>query len=324
MAAPTPPTAQQLAGDLWILDTLYQGEPGVIASYLLTGRHGLALVDVGSAATVDQLVAGIRATGHAPEEIEHLVITHVHLDHAGACGRLVALCPRARVYVHRVGAPHLIDPSKLLASAERIYGDQMEKLWGRIEPTPAERVVTIEDGAMLTVGDRTLHALYTPGHAVHHVAYYDADRGEVFSGDLAGVRLQGIDHVRPPTPPPDLSLEDWAASIDRVLALDPQRLYLAHFGPYMDVALHLGELRTRLDVWGEAALEGLRAGESDAQIADRFQQLERDELLSAAAGVDAETLRRYELAANYLMSAQGYMRYYRKHHPELLTAEGSA
>src|SRR5262249_36605297 len=144
------------------------------------------------------------------------------------------------------------------------------------------------------------------------------DHGELFAGDLAGVRLQGIDHVRPPTPPPDLNLEDWAASLDRVLVLRPERLYLAHYGPYAHPELHLAELRTRLDVWGEAALEGLRAGRSEAEIAGEFQALERDELLSAAAGSGEEALWRYELAANYLMSAQGYTRYYRKHHPELL------
>jgi glyoxylase-like metal-dependent hydrolase (beta-lactamase superfamily II) len=194
----------------------------------------------------------------------------------------------------------------------------MEPLWGVIEPVSEDRIVVIEDGETLRVGDRTLHVLYTPGHAIHHVAFADRASGDLFAGDLAGVRLQGIDHVRPPTPPPDLNLEDWAASLDRVLALRPERLLLAHYGPYADTEVHLAELRTRLDVWGETALEDLRAGQSDAEIADEFQALERDELLSAAAGASDEALRRYELAANYLMSAQGYMRYYRKHHPELL------
>src|SRR6266849_2118074 len=154
--------ASQLADDLWLLDTLFQGKSGVIASYLLAGPHGLALVDVGSGATVENLLAAVRASGHEPAAIEHLLITHVHLDHAGAAGALVRQLPRARVYVHRIGAPHLRDPEKLVSSAQRIYGDHMRALWGDIEPVPAERLLVLEDGDQLRVGARRLRVLYTP------------------------------------------------------------------------------------------------------------------------------------------------------------------
>lgn len=317
---------KQLAPDLWVIDTLFQGEPGIIASYLLTGPHGLALVDVGSAASLNELLAGIRAAGHDPADIEHIVITHVHLDHAGATGALLKHTPRARVYVHHIGAPHLINPDKLLASAARIYGDQMERLWGVILPVPEARVTAIDDGAELVVGARTLQALYTPGHAIHHVALHDAAHAAIFTGDIGGVRLEDIPYVRPPTPPPDLNLEDWAASIDRLRALRPRALYLPHFGEVTgDLDAHFDELRARLFSWGELMARGIRAGKSDAELAAVLAEasdpdVERSARVAQSASrmADGDAAKRYELATNYLMSAQGYVRYYRKTRPDLL------
>lgn len=312
--------ARQLADDLWVIDTMFQGERDIIASYLLVGQDGLALIDVGSAATVDQLLAGIRAAGFDPADVTKLILTHVHLDHAGATGPLVRQLPHAQAYVHRIGAPHLIDPSKLISSATRIYGGMMATLWGQMEPVPAERLVIVDDGDEITVGARKLHALYTPGHAIHHIALHDAVRHVVFPGDVAGVSIEGIGFVRPPTPPPDLSLEDWDASISRLEALGLERLYLPHFGEVRSVASHFADLRLRLHAWGEIALAGLRAGKSDAAIAADFA-LDADPDIARHAHQGAEAaaaVRHYELATNYLMSAQGYVRYYRKHHPELL------
>ena len=311
--------AIRIDDDLWVLDTFYQGEPGVIASYLLTGRAGLALVDVGSASSVEHVLAGVRAAGFDPHDIQHLVLTHIHLDHAGAAGTLTRLLPHAQVYVHRIGAPHLIDPSRLLSSAQRIYGDRMQTLWGDMEPVPAGRLTILDDGADLTVGDRTLHAIYTPGHAIHHLAYHDAAHAAVFAGDVAGVRLQGMGFVRPPTPPPDLDLEDWNASLDRLAVLDLRTLYLPHFGPAGDIPAHFAQLRQRLADWGKVLLPGIRAGKSDeALAADLAAHTDPQIAHLAASGATDEVVHRYELATNYLMSAQGYVRYYRKLHPELL------
>lgn len=311
--------AVRIDDDLWVLDTFYQGEPGVIASYLLAGRAGLGLVDVGSAASVEQVLSGVRAAGFDPRDIQHLVLTHIHLDHAGAAGTLTRLLPHAQVYVHRVGAPHLIDPSKLLSSAQRIYGDRMQTLWGNMEPVPAERLTILDDGADLAVGDRTLHAIYTPGHAIHHLAYHDAAHAAVFAGDVAGVRLEGMGFVRPPTPPPDLDLEDWNASLDRLAALDLRTLYLPHFGPAGDVPAHFEQLRKRLAGWGQVLLPGIRAGKSDEALAAELAAHTDPEIARlASSGATDEAVHRYELATNYLMSAQGYVRYYRKLHPELL------
>lgn len=308
----------QIEDDLWLLDTLHQGEPGVIASYLITGKAGLGLVDVGPTATVSQLLASIEAAGYDPLAIEHLILTHIHLDHAGAAGSLAKILTHARVYVHRIGAPHLLDPAKLLASAQRIYGAAMETLWGPIEPVPEERLVVVEEGSELRVGERTLRALYTPGHAVHHVAFFDPERNTVFAGDVAGVRLYEGSTVRPPTPPPDLSLEDWSASIDRLLDMDLVALYLAHFGKFADVAEHLSLLRERLDVWGQLMLAGMRKGESTEQLAGRLAADTQHEVDEKTDDNRAQMLRQYELASNNMMSALGYVRYFTKYHPELL------
>lgn len=312
------PAAIRLADDLWAIDVFHQGEPGVIASYLLMGPSGAALVDVGPGAAVPRLLAGIRAAGVEPDSIEHLVLTHVHLDHAGATGTLLQQMPRARAYVHRIGAPHLISPDRLVTSARRIYGAAMETLWGETLPVPAERLVELEEGMTLPVGQRELRVLYTPGHAVHHAAFHDPRANVVFAGDVAGVRLAGAGAVRPPTPPPDLSLEDWEASIARLEALDPQTLYLAHFGAVDDIATHLAGLRTRLRAWAELALAGMRAGETAETIAARLAA-DLDRVIQALPEDEREeALRRVELASNHLMSAQGYVRYFTKHHPELL------
>lgn len=278
----------------------------------------MALVDVGSAASLDMLLAGVRGAGFDPADITHLLLTHIHLDHAGAAGPLVRRLPRAQVFVHRLGAPHLVNPEKLVSSARRIYGDQMRALWGDMEPVPAQRITILDDGDVVRVGARTLHVLYTPGHAVHHVAYHDADRSAMFPGDVAGVHLQGVDFVRPPTPPPDLNLEDWSVSLDRLEALRPDVLYLPHFGPTRTVRPHLGQLREHLREWGELMLAGIRAGKTDDELAADLAR-SADPAVKRTAHIDREmAVRRYELATNYLMSAQGYVRYYRKHHPELL------
>ena len=318
-----PGHTRQLAPDLWVLDTVFQGESGIIASYLLTGARGLALVDVGSAASLERLLDGIRATGHQPEEIEHILITHVHLDHAGATGALLAHTPHAQVYVHSIGAPHMINPDKLLASAARIYGDKMETLWGKILPVPEERVTTLDEGTQIHVGDSTLHELYTPGHAIHHVVFHDPAHSAVFAGDVAGVRLEDIPYVRPPTPPPDLNLEDWSASIDRLRALHPTTLYLPHFGAVAGaIDAHFDELQARLYGWGELLLPGIRNGESDLELASDLARASDPEVLRSASDIaDMErdtAAKRYELATNYLMSAQGYVRYYRRVRPDLL------
>ena len=307
--------ARRLHDHLWVIDTFHQGQPGVVASYLLAGPHGLGLVDVGSGATVENLLAGVRAAGFDPREIERILLTHIHLDHAGATGALVAQAPCAHVYVHRLGAPHLIDPIRLVRSATRIYGERMSALWGEIIPVPQERLRVVDEGDAIAVGSGELRVLYTPGHAIHHIAFFDERLGHLFPGDVAGVRLEEPPLVRPPTPPPDLSLEDWYASLDRILTLHPQRLFLPHYGPVVEVEAHVAALRERLRVWGDLALAGMRAGLDADGITRAFAESDRARLADLR---DPAVARRYEVAANYLMSAQGYVRYFQTQHPESL------
>ena len=199
---------RQLRPGAWEISHPFLGEEEIVGSYLLAGDGELAVIDPGPASMVESLLACIRMAGFDPQDVTHILATHVHLDHAGGVGTLVKLLPQAQVYAHSLGAPHLLDTTKVVASAARIYGgDRMQALWGEIESTPAERLQVIEHGDVMNVAGRRLEVYYTPGHAVHHVTYFDARSGEAFVGDVAGVRLQGINYVRPPTPPPDLDLE---------------------------------------------------------------------------------------------------------------------
>lgn len=304
------PIVKELEPDLFLIDHHFQGVPGVIGSYLLTGSDELTLVEAGSSSTTDALLAGIRAAGFDPERITRILLTHIHLDHAGASGTLVRRLPRATVYVHPIGAPHLADPERLLTSAGRIYGDQMERLWGEILPVPAERLVELGDGAEIDAGGRVLRALDTPGHAHHHLAYHDPERGDVFTGDVAAVRLAGLPYVRPPTPPPELDLELWRASVLRLRGLRPRRLLLTHFGAYDDPDWHLDDLLSRLFFWGGWVGARLEAGTDPEAVTGELQRVgdaELEERLDAGGWEEA-----YELATNYRMTVDGFARYFRK------------
>lgn len=302
--------AREVAPGVFLLDHHFRGSPGVIASYLVTDGDELTLVETGPASTVETLLAGIRQAGFDPEQISRIVVTHIHLDHAGGAGLLLRGLPRARFYVHPVGAPHMIDPSRLMASATRIYGDLMGPLWGEMLPVPAERLEVLTDGATLRTGARTLVAYDTPGHAFHHLALHDPDSGEIFTGDVAGVRLDGIRHIRPPTPPPEFSPADWHASLGRLRALAPRRLYLTHYGPVDDAAWHIDELDARVWFWAGWVGGRLSTGEEPPAVTAALREME--EVLLSAAAPDPSLPRRYEEAGNYRMSVDGIARWWRK------------
>lgn len=299
-----------LGGGLQRIDLNFQGLPEVIASYLIRDGGEAALVEVGPTTTLDTLIDGIQQVGIDPDEITKLIVTHIHLDHAGASGTFMRRFPRARLYVHEIGAPHMVDPTKLLVSAGRIWGDNMDRLWGPVEPVPQDRIVTVADGQAIRVGRLELRALYTPGHASHHLAYHLVDRDAVFTGDVAGVRLPHMQYVRPPTPPPDVDLEAWQQSVDRIRALEPHTLLLTHFGPFTDVDRHLEDNMRRLHKWAEFVhAQSERGAERDAIIGEL--QLHGDDGLAAEQD-DASTLERYELATPYFMTVDGLLRYWRK------------
>ena len=303
------PAAQQIDRGIFRIDHHFQGVPGVIASYLVEDGSDLVLIEAGPTSTLEALLAGVRAAGHDPERISRVLLTHIHLDHAGACGTLARRLPHARFLVHPLGAPHLVDPSRLLASATRIYGERMERLWGEVLPVPDDRVVALPDGAEVRVGSRVLHALDTPGHAYHHLAYHDVERGTVFTGDVAGVRLGGLPYVRPPTPPPELDLEAWRESILRLRGLRAGRLCLTHFGAYDDPAWHYDDLLARLFQWTGWIEARLTTGADPAAVSEELRRQGDREL----AGLASERLQEpMELATNYPMSVDGFARYFRK------------
>jgi glyoxylase-like metal-dependent hydrolase (beta-lactamase superfamily II) len=215
------------------IDVLHRGRPKVIACVEVDG----ILVDPGPQSCERTLMAGL-----AGERPKALLLTHIHFDHAGVAGSLVRRWPDLEVYVHERGAPHLIDPSKLLTSAERLYGDRMERLWGEIVPVPEANVHALSGGEQVL----GMRVAYTPGHASHHVCYLHEESGTAFVGDVAAVRIPGVDLLVPPTPPPDIDIETWEDSIGIVEGWAPERLALTHFGQIDDPAAHLAKVRERL------------------------------------------------------------------------------
>lgn len=278
------------------------GGPGFIASYLVEDGGELALIEAGPASTLEALLAGIRAAGYDPADLSHILLTHIHLDHAAGAGQLARIAPGAAVHVHPLGAPHLADPSRLLASAARLYGDMMDALWGTMLPVPAERLRTPADGEAIRVGARSLLALETPGHAAHHFAFHDPDAGLVFTGDVGGIRMDRAPHVRPPTPPPELDTPAWLASIDRLRSLEPRMLLPTHFGGIDDVAWHLDDLAARLVDWTRWASE-----QPDPAALTELLRTRGDTELLAASG-DADLVRRYAQSIPYDMMAAGLLR----------------
>ncbi len=305
----------ELGQGWYVIDLEFQMIPQVIATYVHRGDEGVTIVDTGPSSTIPTLLAGLAELEIPDEAVRQLVLTHIHLDHGGATGTLLSRFTKARVFVHPVGAPHLIDPSRLLASAARIYGTQMEQLWGEVRPCPAERVTVVEDGETIALGQgRQLRALATPGHASHHHAFLDTESGFVFAGDVAGIRIGGQPFVFPPTPPPDLDLGQWRRSIERLRALRPTLLCLGHFGAVHDCDWHFDDLLARLFLWAGWIGAQLELGVDAARIAERLQEL-TDEELRLVSGEGA-SLPAYRWASgSYRMTVDGYVRYFRTHRP---------
>jgi glyoxylase-like metal-dependent hydrolase (beta-lactamase superfamily II) len=224
------------------LDLRHGGAERVIGVYLLDTDDGPALFDCGPTTCIDALKEGLRSRGLELRDVRHLLLSHIHLDHAGATGVLVREHPALQVHVSEIGAPHLVDPSRLESSARRLYGDSFDDLWGELAPVPDENVHDVRERVL------GLECFPTQGHASHHVSYLDAD-GTLYAGDAAGVRIQPHLTVLPPTPPPEFDFETWLQTLAEIERRAPARLALVHFGVAEDVERHLGELRHRLEEW---------------------------------------------------------------------------
>lgn len=307
---PQPPAApEDLGGGLWIIDTGHAGMPRTVGVYLQMLPDGRSLlIEAGPGSTVAAVQEGLHACGVGPDELAGIVLTHIHLDHAGGAGAL-ARWARAPVWVHPAGRRHLADPSRLMASAARIYGDEMERLWGEMLPVPEEDLRTLDDGDELRLGGRRYRVLHTPGHARHHLSLL-GEAGELFAGDAAGIRLPGFDLIRPALPPPETDLEAAETSCRRMAEADPDRLMLTHFGPVDDPQAHLAAVPVRNRLWAEEVRHGMRAGEDEPDLVRRMEALEDQELQREGVGGDAHV--HYKASSDATMTVMGLARYWRK------------
>ena len=288
------------------IDLNFQDVPQSIAAYLVMGPDGPVLVETGPGSTLPALQAGLKAHGVAVSDVKHLLVTHIHLDHAGAAGWWAQ--QGTKVYVHHVGAPHLIDPSKLLASATRIYGDKMDVLWGDFLAAPAENVVPIEDNQQIEVAGLTFTALNTPGHAWHHHVYQLGDFA--FTGDAAGICLAGQPFVDVPAPPPEFKLEVWMKTIDRLVARNFKAIYPTHFGRVENPNGQLIALKQlMIDAVGFVRAK-MVASVSRDEMVTMFNEWQRAR--AEAAGMDADVVHKYEMANPWYMSVDGILRYWKK------------
>ena len=299
-----------------VLDTWQLGRPGIIAATAVETDEGLVLFDTGPESTFENVAAELRKVGFAAADVRHVFLSHIHFDHAGAAWRFAEL--GATIYVHPRGAPHLLDPRKLIESATRIFGDDMEKLWGRIAPVPEQSLRVLHDMDVVGVGALKVRAIVTPGHASHHHVYHWEDN--LFGGDIAGVRLGGGPPI-PPFVPPELHVESWQDSIKKIRALNLARLYLPHFGLVEDSAsAHLDALDERVRRWANWFRDRIRAGDDEQQLTPAFAAYEAQDL--RAGGATEEQVRDYETADPSYMAVSAALRYWRKYHPEEVDIKG--
>jgi len=307
-----PSLMRRIADGVDLVDVRHLGNPHVIAAAVLDTGAGLAIVDPGPESTLANLLAELKASGRTLSDVRYLLLTHIHLDHAGATGAMVRRHPDLEVYVHQRGAAHLADPTKLLASAERLYGADMRRLWGEVVPVPAANLRPLQGGERLALGQVAVEIAYTPGHALHHVSYLHTPTGTAFVGDTAGIRISGRDYLFPPTPPPDIDLESWRASLDRVAEWRAERLFLTHFGAGATVEPHLAEMRERLVEWSERVRASLSEPGDDASRAAAFVRQVGEEVRRR---LSAEEALRFEQGAGLTFCWYGLARYWRKRLP---------
>jgi glyoxylase-like metal-dependent hydrolase (beta-lactamase superfamily II) len=293
--------------NIYSLDLKFLGIPRTIASYLIPHEGGIVLVESGPGSTLQTLISCLEAYNLSPKDITDVLLTHIHLDHAGAAGWLAR--QGAKIHVHPVGAPHMLDPEKLLASAKRIYGDMMDELWGEFLPVPEDRLSVTHDEDVIEINGLKFKAIDTPGHAEHHFVYLYEDI--CFSGDIGGVRLPGTHHIRLPMPPPEFHLEKWRQSLNRLKDLNFSRIAPTHFGIFNDPDWHLQALEKALgevETWMERVMP---ENPTINSLEEKITHWARER--SIQEGVEPETIDAYETANPTWMSAYGVQRYWNKY-----------
>jgi glyoxylase-like metal-dependent hydrolase (beta-lactamase superfamily II) len=291
------------------LDLEHQGRERYIAGCLLDCHGEFALLDPGPSSTVDILRRKLHDKGVAISDIGSILLTHVHLDHSGVTGYLIEENPKIRVFVHKKGAPHLIDPRRLLESASSVLGRNVEDYWGPMLPLPVRNIVTLNGGEEVVIGNRRFEVLYTPGHAIHHISFFEADTKVAFVGDAAGVRISDS-FVYPATPPSDVHLQHFDASLDLIQGRRPQNLFLTHFGLMGNVEWHIAELRERLQRWSEFVSFSLERPGDDSLHAREFSEMVTAELHSVLKEDEAAW---FEKLISPRQNWYGLARYLRQH-----------
>jgi glyoxylase-like metal-dependent hydrolase (beta-lactamase superfamily II) len=300
---------QRLSSGIGFLDLNFQQMPRIIATAVLHGPGGVALIDPGPSSALPALRRQLSDAGIAMSDVTMLLLTHIHLDHAGASGTLVREQPDLQVYVHEAGAPHLVNPEKLVASATRLWGAQMDTLWGEVLAVPGDQLTILTGGEQLRVGGRRLEVEHTPGHASHHVSYFCAESGLAFVGDATGVRLAPQEYVVPPTPPPDIDIEQWHSSLQKIEAWRPDTLFLTHFGPSASTGTHLAEFRANLELTSNLVKSSLGRDGSDADREAWFVDQYRQQLVRTLGRLETAA---YETASGLDLCWRGLARYWRK------------
>jgi glyoxylase-like metal-dependent hydrolase (beta-lactamase superfamily II) len=292
-----------------LLDLNWTGYPRSIAAALLRSGEQNSLIDPGPTSTISTLRQQLSMQGLLFADIHYIFLTHIHLDHAGVTGALVRENPDIKVFVHSRGAPHIVDPAALLKSAYRLYGENMNQLFGEFLPVPAANLHVLNGSENLPVGSNSLHVLYTPGHASHHVTYFDERGGTAFVGDTAGICIEGHPFVLPAAPPPDIDMALWNCSLDAIKQLSAQRLFLTHFGFSNQPAHHLDNYRLRLQQWSEIAASILATGLEDSLAMEEFV---RQVSVEIEQRLLPEESRQYRYNGHLPLSWMGLSRYHRK------------
>jgi len=287
-----------------MIDLDFRDTEGLVAAYLLPQESGWTLVETGPSTCHASLLAGVSRAGVSPGEVRRVFVTHIHLDHAGGMGAVVESFPNATFYAHELGVPHMVDPTRLVASARRAWGDASDLLWGAVAPVPSDRIVALRGGERFPLEHGELEVLATPGHAKHHLAFFDTAVRGLFTGDGAGVRLEHSTHLRPAVPPPDLDLEQLFASLDAMRRTDPRLVLFSHFGPSPDGAADLVRYRTIVEQWRDVALAAARERTDAEFVAQRLRDFD------ASAAADSDASERESIISGYELAARGFLRYF--------------